>query len=110
MRTRHKCRVSEVRWRIFRARRPDRKARGARISGIYKRRATPRGGMPRPENDNELLRQDTSTQRILGDLIAVMADCAMVLVCLGGEGLLQAGTVDGLPPLVDLADLACIEN
>ena len=30
------------------ARRPDRKARGARKSGICKRRATPRGGMPRP--------------------------------------------------------------
>ena len=30
------------------ARRPDRKARGARKSGICKRRATQRGGMPRP--------------------------------------------------------------
>src|SRR5688572_25812123 len=30
------------------ARRPDGKARGARISGICKRRATPPAGMPRP--------------------------------------------------------------
>src|SRR5687767_5388148 len=34
-------------WHNSRARRPDRKARGARIPGVSERRATPRAGMPR---------------------------------------------------------------
>ena len=39
--------------------RPFGKARGADISGIFERRATPPGGMQRRPNADELLRRDT---------------------------------------------------
>jgi len=41
-------------------RRPPRKARGGSIPGVCDRRATPRGGMHRRPNANELRRHDTS--------------------------------------------------
>ena len=51
-RARHENIVSSPRdgWRSSWAPRPDRKARGVSILGICERRATPRGGMPRPRD------------------------------------------------------------
>src|SRR5262245_33560827 len=48
-----------MRCQIFRARRPDRKARRPRILAIFEEGATPRGGMPRPENGDAFLIRDT---------------------------------------------------